>query len=128
MKRLLSSVLLLALGLIFLASCSPDKNSGGRSGAGDNPDAREGDGREEFFLIGEVTNITDRIELNVIEGEYAYGIYHVLVSDQTDIFGKDGGKITLNGIKIGDTVRVIYGGQVMMSYPPQIAAFEVRIQ
>lgn len=128
MKRLLSSVLLLALGLIFLASCSPDKNSGERGGAGDNPDAREGDGREEFFLIGEVTNITDRIELNVIEGEYAYGIYHVLVSEQTDIFGKDGGKITLNGIKIGDTVRVIYGGQVMMSYPPQIAAFEVRVQ
>ncbi len=128
MKRILSSVLLLALGLIFLASCSPDKNSGGRGGAGDNPDAREGDGREEFFLIGEVTNITDRIELNVIEGEYAYGIYHVLVSEQTDIFGKDGGKITLNGIKNGDTVRVIYGGQVMMSYPPQIAAFEVRVQ
>ena len=127
MKRLLSSVLLLVLGLIFLASCSPDKNSGGRS-AGDNPDAREGDGREEFFLIGEVTNITDRIELNVIEGEYAYEIYHVLVSEQTDIFGKDGGKITLNGIKTGDTVRVIYGGQVMMSYPPQIAAFEVRVQ
>ena len=63
-----------------------------------------------------------------IEGEYAYGIYHVLVSEQTDIFGNDGGKITLNGIKIGDTVKVIYGGQVMMSYPPQIAAFEVRIQ
>ncbi len=130
MKRLLSSVLLLALGLMLLASCAPAENFGAKrnGGTGENPDVPEGDGGKEFFLIGEVTNITDRIEVNVIEGEYAYGIYHVLVSDEADIFDKDGGKITADGIKIGDTVKVIYGGQVMMSYPPQIAAFEVRVQ
>lgn len=130
MKRFLSSVLLIALGLILLASCAPDKNAGvgQNGGARGNTDLPEGGGKEEFYFIGEVTGITDRIEVNVTEGEYAYGIYHVLVSEQTDILGKDGGKIAVDGIKIGDTVKVIYGGQVMMSYPPQVAATEVRVQ
>ena len=127
MKKLLSSVLLIALGLILLASCAPNGNSGGRS-AGGNPSSPQGDGENEFFLIGEVTAITDSVEVNVIESEYAYGIYHVLVSEQTDIFDREGGKIALDGIKIGDTVKVIYGGQVMMSYPPKIVAFEVWVQ
>ena len=117
MKRLLSSILILALA-VMLVSCTQTDGADGKSG-GDN---------EEFYLIGEVTNVGAHIEVNVIEGEHAYGIYWVLISSQTEVFDKDGNEISVQNIKIGDKVRVVYGGQVMMSYPPQISAIKVTVQ
>ena len=115
MKRLLSSILILALA-VMLVSCTQTDGAGGKS-EGEN---------EEFYLIGEVTNVGAHIEVNVIEGEHAYGIYWVLISDATESKDASGNKISKNDIKVGDTVEITYGGQVMMSYPPQIAARSIK--
>jgi len=84
------------------------------------------DNMEEFTLKGIIKNVTnDRVEIEVIESDYAFGIYWVLTSNNTDYFDTDGGKITRGDLKENDTVQVSYSGQTMMSYPPQIVAYSI---
>ena len=132
MKKFLSVLLILVLTLALLISCTPNENKSEEEG-GDAigkpvPHSDGGDDEERFYLVGEVTALRDCIEINVIEGEYAYGIYWVLASDETNIFDQNGNQIALDNIKIGDTVEVIYTGQVMLSYPPQIVPIEVILR
>ena len=69
-----------------------------------------------------------KLEVDVIKGDYgADGIYWVIVSEKTAFYGKDGAPVKPADIKEGNTVRILYGGQVMMSYPPQIVAARIRI-
>ena len=142
MNKILSAILILALALMVMASCSPvenDKSEDGEhnaqsstpNGGGNNieEDEREAPAPENnFYLAGKVTGISDRIEIDVTDGEYAYGVYWILVSGETEILDANGNTISLDGIKIGDTVEVTYGGQVMMSYPPQVSAIKVKLR
>lgn len=145
MRKPLTLTIILALLILLVSSCTP-KDEGGEDNQGgeenhigsptphaDGESQGELDGQAPatenvFYLVGKVSEVSDRILIDVTEGEYADGPYWILVSAQTEIYDTDGGKITADGIKIGDTVKVIYGGQVMMSYPPQVAAIEVRVQ
>lgn len=131
MNKFLSVFLILTLTLTLLISCTPNENKGEEEdesvGRNPIPHSYNGDDEETFYLIGEVTAICDRIEVNVIEGEYAYGIYWVHVGE-TDIFDQDGNKIPLEDLEIGDVLEVTYNGQVMMSYPPQIVATKVILK
>lgn len=135
MKNLISVLLILALSLALLISCTPNTEEDKGSSEGNEdmagrpiPHSYNGDDEEIFCLVGEVTAIHDCIEVNVTEAEYAYGIYRVLVSDETDILDQNGSKISLGDIKVGDTVEVLYNGQTMMSYPPQIVAIRVVLR
>ena len=82
---------------------------------------------EQFVLKGIVKSVSDhsQLEVEVIESDYAYGIYWVHVSDATFV-DADGNSISVNDIKAGDTINITYGGQVMMSYPPQIVAYKIQ--
>ncbi len=102
------------------ASCNDDNN---QAQTNENPDAQG-----KFTLTGIVLGVTDRIEIEVTNSDYAYGVYWVLVSNNTEIFDAYGNKISLTGIKTGDSVEIVYGGQVMMSYPPQIVAHKVTVK
>lgn len=76
-----------------------------------------------------VKNIGEKIEVEVIEGEYgASGIFWVNVSDETVYVDKNNYIISASDLEIGDIVEITYGGQVMMSYPPQIVASIIRIK
>ena len=143
-KIIISIVLILAIGL--LASCSlygritgGSENDGGNgvnNGSEDNGNGGNDNGgnggeqgnRESVKMTATVKNISDKIEVEVIEGEYgASGIYWVITYDETAFAGKDGEKITRADLKVGDTVEILYGGQVMMSYPPQIVAGRITV-
>ena len=79
-------------------------------------------------MVAKIIRISDVIEVDVIEGEYgASGIYWVLTSNETEVFGKSSESISLSDIKVGDTIEITYGGQVMMSYPPKISAISIRL-
>jgi hypothetical protein len=121
MKRSLS-VLLVFLVLFSLFSClseGDDKNESDDAGA--KPEST-------VKMTAKVIRISDVIEVDVIEGEYgASGIYWVLASNETEIFGKSSEPISLSAIKVDDTIEIIYGGQVMMSYPPKIVAHSIRV-
>lgn len=76
-----------------------------------------------------VKNIGEKIEVEVVEGEYdASGIYWVNVSDETVYTNSDNVRLSLSDLKVGDTVEITYGGQVAMSYPPQISAKKIVIK
>lgn len=79
-------------------------------------------------MIAEIVAIGDKIEVEVIEGEYgASGIYWVITGEETIYEAENGGKINANSLGVGDRIEIIYNGQVMMSYPPQIVAKKIVV-
>lgn len=119
-KKILA--LSLACLTLFATGCHSVTSSGYRSADDRNT------GGEQFTLTGRVISVTDRLEIEVTDSEYASGVYWVLISDETEIVDKDGNQIFLSDIRPEDTVDVVYGGQVMMSCPPQIAARRVTLE
>lgn len=76
-----------------------------------------------------IKNIGEKIEVDVIEGEYEVsGIYWVNVGSDTVYLNANGLRISKDTLKVGDKVEITYGGQVMMSYPPQIVALQIQIK
>ena len=114
MKRLLKALILL-LALTALTACGTND--------GANPEPVEG-----VKMTAKVTEVSDRLSVDVIESEYAYGPYLVHIGDNAKIYGKGGNTISLSDVKVGDTVEITYSGQVMMSYPPQIVALRIVIK
>lgn len=112
MKKLMN-LIILALSLTILCGCS----SFGLDAGVDT------DGPK---MVAEIIAISDKIEVNVIEGDYgASGIYWVNVSSTTVFKTEDGRGIKLSDLSVGDRIEVRYSGQVMMSYPPQIVAKKI---
>ena len=86
-------------------------------------------GTEEFVMNATVTALGDKLEVEVLSGPYgASGPYWIITWDSTAYRGKDGEPITRGEIAVGDTVEIHYGGQVMMSYPPQIVAHAIKVK
>ena len=124
MKKLI--LLLLALSLIpFMFSCKKEETK--KENENENESEGENMQAPTFKMRAVVTIVGEHIEVEVIESDYAFGVYWVLTSDSTEYIGKNGKKIKRTEIKAGDTIEISYGGQVMMSYPPQISAREIRI-
>lgn len=113
MKKILKTAAML-LTLSCLASCSQ-----GGSTQAHEPSVK---------MLARIVKISDRLEVEVIEGEYgASGTYWVITSDNTEFITNDGSHITRDALNIGNTVEITYGGQVMMSYPPQIVAKSIKM-
>ncbi|MBR2025204.1 MAG: hypothetical protein IKA02_05300, partial [Clostridia bacterium] len=74
--------------------------------------------QNEFILKAIVKKVeNDRIEVEVIESDYAFGIYWILTSNTTKYYNDNGSIINRQNIKIGDAVEISYSGQTMLSYP-----------
>lgn len=132
MKKLVIFTLLLALISSCAVSCKKAKKNEdptcdhpGCDGNHTDDSNENGDTSGNFYLTGIVKAVNRNIEIDVINSDYAFGIYWVLISQDTIICDANGNRIFLNDIKPGDTVEIVYGGQVMMSYPPQISARKV---
>ena len=77
----------------------------------------------DFSMTAEITAIGERIEVEVIENENGMtGPFWVITSEETVYKTADGKTLGRSDLAEGDTVIIYYGGQVMMSYPPQVAA------
>lgn len=104
--KILKSALLLAIsGMLF--SCS----HGSRPG-------------DSVAMTATVTALGERLEVEVTESEYTFGTFWVITTD-TLFYDKEGNQITKDDIKVGDSVKILYSGQVMLSYPPQIVAAKI---
>ena len=82
---------------------------------------------ESYVLKANVISVSDRLEVEVIESDYAFGVYWVLINENTKFEGVGGNTASLSDVQPGDTIEITYGGQVMMSYPPQIVAWRVTL-
>ena len=109
MKKYMIGILALLL-MLLLVSCGGEEES-----------AIQG----SFKMTATVENVGEKIEVNVIQAEYATGVYWVISTDTTEFLDNNGGQIARSDIRVGDTVEILYNGQVMMSYPPQIVALRI---
>ncbi len=116
MKRFMKGIAVL-ISLLLLCSCSER--------LGDTGSHSES---KLFKLSAKVNSLGEKIEVDVVEGEYASGIYWVIISDDAVITDKDGNITDRKAIKVGDTVEIEYNGQIMMSLPPQIVARRMKIK
>ena len=92
-------------------------------------DGKEGEqSMEGFVLKGIVIAINDKLEIEVIESDYAFGVYHVIVPNNIPITDANGNAITLADLVADDVVLISYNGQTMLSYPPQIVAHKIILQ
>lgn len=123
--------LALALIMLLLVGCQPsdnDNNGGDKGGMNNTENGGQQNRGDGFVLKAVVKSITpDFIEVEVIESDYAFGIYHVRTGAQTEYFGADGSTAGISDIKAGQTISITYSGQTMMSYPPQIVAWSISI-
>ena len=112
--RILTSVMLLALALACVCACASKEES-------DHEFPTEG-----FFMKARIIAVNDRIEVEVIESEYASGIIWVNTSEETLVLDEDGKDIEISDLALDDVIEIAYSGQIMMSYPGQIVGLAVR--
>ncbi|MBE6537229.1 MAG: hypothetical protein E7673_04675 [Ruminococcaceae bacterium] len=129
MKKILFTALTLVL-VLSLGSCAALKGIFNKND-NTNDDSENADATKpgsNFKMIARVTEIAERISIDVIESEYTSGIHWVITANATEYFDKEGNAISRSDIKVGDTVEILYSGQVMMSYPPQIVAARITVK
>lgn len=81
--------------------------------------------KAEFVLKAIVKKVeNDRLVVEVIESDYAFGIYHILTAS-AKYYNKNGSQVTRESIMVGDTIEITYSGQTMLSYPPQVVAYSI---
>ena len=113
-KKLLRGVALgLALPILLSASASPS--------ASEPPHL---DGR--VSMIARITEIGERITVEVIESPYTFGVHVVHTPEETLYLDESGKPLPRTALSVGDVVRIDYSGQVMLSYPPQIVAARIQ--
>ena len=83
--------------------------------------------QEKYVLKAQIIDNGEKIEVNVIESDYAFGTYLVITGPTTIFIDQDGKIISKNQLTKGSVVEITYGGQVMMSYPPQSVAGVIKI-
>ena len=117
-----------------------DSDAGGDDSSQDSTDNGKNEGNTDngenggdsdmsgsVVMTAEITELGDKILVTVLESEYTFGPHLVITPDETKYLDKHGMAITRSDLKVGDKVEILYGGQVMMSYPPQIVAAEIRL-
>ena len=128
MKKNLLTLLLFIL-TFSLTSCMLIENLFGKSDDEDSDDTIDGTKPgSDFKMTAIITELGEKIAIDVIESEYTSGIHWVIIADATEFYAKDGSAITRSDLKVGDTVEILYSGQVMMSYPPQIVAARFTVK
>ena len=125
--------------MLFAMGCDGGNNNGGNGNINDDGDivnqggngsVEEKNAEGEFFFKGKVTSLEDRnhIEMEIIDSQVAFGIYWVIIDSSTVYVNAEGVTITKDDIKAGDTIEVIFSGQVMMSLPPRIYAQKIILK
>lgn len=80
-----------------------------------------------FTMKAELLAVNEKLEVDVIEAEYASGIFHIIVTESTEIYDSHGKEIEKSDLTVGSILTIDYSGQVMMSYPPQTVALVIRV-
>lgn len=121
--------------MLFAVGCNktdkgddPSDNNTANGGNGDGAvEEKNADG--EIFYRGTVSNVqANCIFIEIIDSQVAFGTYQVNTDKNTVYTNSDGKTIRRDSIKEGDTIDVIFSGQVMLSMPPQIYAQKVVLK
>jgi hypothetical protein len=129
MKNITVAIILIFALCMFVGCDSQDfANQGTNDSQGDNSSQTPLAKVDGYIMTATVKSVGDRVEVDVISAEYASGIFHIIVGENTQIYSAEGREITKQDIKAGDTVEITYNGQIMLSYPPQVVALKIVIK
>ena len=132
MKALLKIIpLLLILSLLFSCTTSGGSEETGDSDATENEDAEGSNSNKEnteFTMKAKILRLGEKLEVEIIESEYSSGIFHIILSDKTEIYNSDGVKIDKSDLTVDDVIVIVYSGQIMMSYPAQTVAIKITVE
>ena len=124
MKSFLKVIIIFLL-VSSLVSCDDKKGNLNDTNTDIN---NEEDGETlEFIMKAELLSIGEKLEVNITEAEYASGIFHIIISDVTEIYDASGTKIERSDLSVGSILTISYSGQIMMSYPPQTVARKIYV-
>ena len=113
LKRILTVLLLLsALLLSSCAMAAEEKEEDGALPAS----------APIFEMEAVVLELGEKITVDVTKSEYTSGVHLVIPSENVAVSDAKGNALSLSDIGVGDKLRIVYNGQVMLSYPPQIVA------
>ena len=113
MKKIITAIAIVLLACVILACTS----------------CEEVEAVDGVKMTAVIKSINENIEVEVIEGEYgASGIYWVKIGSDAAIVNNNGVRITKSSLKVGDVIEITYSGQVMLSYPPQIVALQIKVK
>ena len=79
-------------------------------------------------MEGTVTETGERLLVEVTKSEYTSGPHIVLLNEDTVITDADGDPLSAKDVKVGDCLKILYSGQVMLSYPPKIVALHIVVK
>lgn len=157
MKRILHLTLVISLILIFSVSCGTRESANTPSNGTDNITGNDLDNDTDNNTNTDTDNNTDNNagDVNpdnpVVEEEYTFtakvletegGLMispdeetnEIKSSDKivvhttnTKFFDKNGKEITIDKLQVGDPISVVYGGEIMESYPAQIGAVSITL-
>lgn len=83
---------------------------------------------ESYAMRARVLSVADgMLMVEATDAEYADGEYVVHVSEKTVILSESGERISLSDISENESVKIVYGGQVTLSLPPQIYAEQIQV-
>ena len=81
-----------------------------------------------YVFTGEVVGKENGMLLvEMDETQYSFGLYDVLTGNETAYYDKNGLPVSEKTVRIGDRIAIEFSGQVMLSYPPKIAARSIKI-
>ena len=116
--------LLLALSI---SSCALSENSKNEKENENSDDQNQHIPQNSVTMTAKITDVGEKITVEVLESDYTSGTHLVITSDSTIFLGKNGNEISRFDLKENDVVEISYSGQVMLSYPPQIVALQIKI-
>ena len=108
-KRIISLFLLALAPFLFCAGCNNEEE------------------QPQFKMKAKILAVNSHIEVEILKDEYNSGLLWVNYSKETKIVNSAGKSITLEDLKEGDEIEIVYSGQVMMSYPGQIYAQRITL-
>ena len=114
-KRILFPIILalLALPALLLTACFPTTDGALNGGP-------------TYQMTAVIESLDSPFSVNVIDAEYAEGIYWLVTDGKTVYLASDGSPTDRTALSVGDTGLITYNGQVMLSYPPQVFALTVQ--
>lgn len=121
-KRIILFALLLALSLSLVSRKNENAVSALKPNTDDEPAS------PSVEMEGTVTETGERLMVKVTKSKYTSGPHIVLINDGTVITDANGNSLSLKDIKVGDRLKILYSGQVMLSYPPQIVALHIVVR
>ncbi len=78
-------------------------------------------------MVAQILEINDTILVEIKKSDYLMGKCIIILHEDILYLSSNGSKISKSHLKVGDIIKISYGGQVMLSYPPQVVAYKIAI-